>query len=233
MVEDESGCVSGRECRCRKRMLIEKKVSFANIPEEFSGLTVSSFQIDCYSTEIFRNRATLAKKATANFIKEFDTYKEYGKGLYFYSKEKGSGKTRLAISLGNALMNTRSVQVKFITTKNLLDEITKTWNKNSEYSQSELLEAINNVEVLILDDIGVERPKDWISEVMYSIMDNRMTRKKVTIFTSNDSIENLDHDDRIKSRIDKMAVPIYLPDESIRSSIAKKENQEFTKKLFN
>lgn len=231
-IVEDNGKSFGRYCRCRDEMLMQKRLSFANIPEEFQGLTINSFSIDCYKTEISRAGALRAKKAAANFVKEFESFQELGKGLYFYSYVKGSGKTRLAISIGNALMNVHKVPVKFITTIDLLGEIKRTWNKNAEFTQSDLIEAINNVAVLILDDIGAETPKDWISEVMYSIMDHRMTKKKVTIFTSNMKVEELEHEDRIKNRIEKMAVPIYLPDESIRSEIAKKENADLTKILF-
>lgn len=211
---------------------MEKRLRFANIPEEFKDLTVNSFRTDWYKTEISQARAIRAKRAAMNFIKEFETFRDKGKGLYFYSYVKGSGKTRLAVSIGNALISVHKVGVKFITTIDLLNEIKRTWDKESKYSQSELLDAINNIQVLILDDIGVESPKDWVSEVMYSILDNRMTKKKITIFTSNAKVEELRHEDRIKSRIDKMAFPIYLPDESIRADIARKENEEFANVLF-
>jgi len=229
---DNNGESYGKYCKCREEMLMQKRLNFANIPEEFKELTIKSFRTDCYKTELSRVGALRAKKAAANFVKEFNSFQEIGKGLYFYSYVKGSGKTRLAASIGNALLNVHKVPVKFVNTSDLLGEIKKTWNKNSQFTQSELIEAINNVEVLILDDLGAETPKDWVSEVVYSIMDHRMIKKKVTIFTSNMKVEELEHEDRIKNRIEKMAVPIYLPDESIRSEIAKQENEELTKILF-
>lgn len=232
-LELATNITSGVYCRCRDEVLLAKRIKFANIPEEFKDLTINSFRTDWYKTEMSQARAIRAKRAAINFIKEFEVFQEKGRGLYFYSYVKGSGKTRLAVSIGNALINVKKVGVKFITTIDLLNEIKKTWDKDTKYTQSELIDAINNVPVLILDDIGVESVKDWVGEIMYSIMDNRMTKKKITIFTSNSKMEELKHDDRIKSRIDKMAYPVYLPDESIRSDIAKKENEELEKILFN
>ncbi len=221
-----------RECKCKKQMIQARRLRFANIPKEFKELTINSFDTELYKTEKNRDRAKLAKKAAANFIKKFDTFKEMGKGLYFYSIVKGSGKTRLAASLGNALINVNNVQVKFTTTIDLISEIKSTYNKESKYTESQLIESITNVEVLILDDFGVEKQTEWVNEVLYSIIDHRMTKKKITIFTSNLLIEELKNDERIKNRIEKMAVPIYLPDESIRSKLAKKENEELTEILF-
>ena len=61
---------------------------------------------------------------------------------------------------------------------------------------------------------------------------HRMTKKQITLFTSNVKIEDLKHDDRIKNRIEKMAIPIHLPDESVRSTISKKENEELVEVLY-
>lgn len=232
VVNEETGESFGRYCKCRDEMLMQKRLKFANIPEEFKGITVNSFRIDWYENEISQGRAARAKKAAVNFVKNFEEFQKLGKGLYLYSYVKGSGKTRLAISIGNALMTAKKAGVKFTTTLDLLGEIKKSYSKNSEYSQSDLIEAIRGVQCLILDDIGVEKESDWVNEIFYSILDYRMTRQKVTLFTSNGKIEELKHDDRIKSRITRMAFPIYLPDESIRGKISQKENEDLTNLLF-
>ncbi|WP_164917279.1 DnaA/Hda family protein [Clostridium sp. JN-9] len=232
VVNEKTGESYGRYCRCRDEMLMQKRLNFANIPDEFKGLTVNSFRIDWYKNEVSQARAARAKKAAVNFVKNFEEFQERGKGLYFYSYVKGSGKTRLAVSIGNALMTSKKAGVKFTTTIDLLAEIKKSYDKKSEFTQSDLIEAIRGVQCLILDDIGVEKESDWVNEIFYSILDYRMTRQKVTLFTSNGKIEELKHDDRIKNRIEKMAVPIYLPDESIRSIISKKENEDLTNLLF-
>jgi DNA replication protein DnaC len=221
-----------RFCKCREQRITESKLKFANIPEEFKSLTINSFRVDWYTTDESRARAALAKKAAANFVKNFEKMKEIGKGLYFYSYVKGSGKTRLAASIANALVNVHQADVKFSTTTSLLSEIRRTFNPNSKVSSSELIDAIKTVDVIVLDDIGTEKPTDWVNEIFYEILNERMIQKKITIFTSNAKIEELNHDDRIKNRIEKMAVPVYLPDESIRSFIAKKENEALQSLLF-
>lgn len=219
-------------CKCRNEKIQANRLMFANIPEEFKGLTINSFDCNIYEIQNSRDIALAAKTIAKNYVAEYENYKEKGKGLYFYSKTKGSGKTRLAISIGNALIKVKKQSVKFLTTLDLLNEIKNTYNKDSKYTESQLIESINNVNVLILDDFGVERPTDWVSEILFNILDNRMKSLKVTIFTSNDIVENLKHNDRIKSRISKMAIPIIMPEESIREKIAKIENTELLEKLL-
>ena len=63
----------------------------------------------------------------------------------------------MAVSLANELMD-KGVQVKFATSLQILSEIKKSWDKNSEYqSESELINQLSATDVLIIDDFDVER----------------------------------------------------------------------------
>lgn len=174
----------------------------------------------------------MAKQAAINFVRNFEAIKPKGKGLYFYGYEKSSGKTRLTVSIGNALMNIHRVEVKFVTTINLIQEIRATFDKGAVYTQSQLLEAVKRIDVLILDDIGTEKLSPWVNEIFYSILNDRMTGNKITIFTSNGTIEELQHNERIKNRIEKMALPVWFPEESVRRYVAKGENEWVQEMLF-
>lgn len=160
--------------------------------------------------------------------------RETGKGLYFYSQTKGSGKTRLAVSIANDLIQKKIIAAKFATTIQILDQIKATWGgewKNEETEQK-LIQEIVSVPVLVIDDIGVEAVKPWINERFYNILNGRMIEKRVTIFTSNCRMEELNFDDRIINRIIKMALPVQFPDESIRTAIARKENDDLLDRLL-
>ena len=219
-------------CKCYYDQIVDKKLAFANIPENFKDLTINSFRTDLYERSESRQKAMVVKKMAANYVKNFETFQKKGKGLYLYSNTKGSGKTRMAISIGNALMKVKRKGVKYTTTIDLLDEIKKTFDKDSQLTESELIESIKKIDVLILDDVGVENPTPWVKAIFYSILDGRMDNNKITIFTSNMSMEELDHDDRLKSRIEKMAIPMEFPEESIRSKIARNENKELQRLLL-
>ena len=219
-------------CKCYYDQIINKKLEFANIPEVFKDLTINSFRTDLYERPESRQKAMVVKKMAANYVKNFETFQGEGKGLYLYSNIKGSGKTRMAISIGNALMKVKRVGVKYTTTLDLLDEIKKTFDRDSKATESELINSIKRIDVLILDDVGVENPTPWVKSIFYSILDGRMDNNKITIFTSNLSMDELQHDDRLKSRIEKMALPIEFPEESIREKIAKSENEELQRLLL-
>ena len=232
MVKEPDGHEFCRECSCGylQRYRLNGRLKFATIPKEFEGQTVDNFQTDCYSTAANRELAAMAQ----TIVEKFDEIQETGKGLYFYSRVKGSGKTRLAVSIANDLIEKKFIQAKFATTIQILDQIKATWggiSKNEE-SEQKLIHDIVSVPVLVIDDIGVEAVKDWINERFYNILNGRMIEKRVTIFTSNCKIEELNFDDRITNRIVKMALPVQFPDESIRTAIARKENDDLLDRLL-
>lgn len=221
-----------RKCDCYNGQLVKDRLTFADIPKEFKDLSIKEFNIDLYKNHSSKNIAMYAKKICTRYVKEFETMSQEGKGLYLYSKTKGSGKTRMAASIGNAILKYQGTPVKFTTTNNLLNEIKGTYGNNAGISESKLLESITRVDVLILDDIGVQNDTAWSNEKFYSILNQRMISKKVTIFTANVSVNNLGIDDRIKNRIHKMALPIRFPEESVREYIAQSENQECINRLL-
>ena len=236
MVKEPDGHEFCRECSCGylQRCRLNGRLKFATIPKEFEGQTVDNFQTDCYSTAANRELAAMAQTIAKRYVEKFDEIQETGKGLYFYSRVKGSGKTRLAVSIANDLIEKKFIQAKFATTIQILDQIKATWggiNKNEE-SEQKLIHDIVSVPVLVIDDIGVEAVKDWINERFYNILNGRMIEKRVTIFTSNCKIEELNFDDRITNRIVKMALPVQFPDESIRTAIARKENDDLLDRLL-
>ena len=221
-------------CECLSSRIMESKLQFANIPKEFKGYTVESFDLGLYTTPDAREKAEMAKVLCTNYIKEFPAISEDGKGLYMYSRTKGSGKTRMAASIANDVISRYRISAKFATTLQILDEIKKTWHEKpgEDAGEQKFLADIIRVPVLVIDDIGVEKPTEWVNEKFYSILNGRMIQKQVTIFTSNCEMENLLFDDRIVNRIMKMALPVPFPDESVRAALAKAENKELYNRLL-
>lgn len=223
-----------RECACKEIKAFQRKLSNAQLPEEFKNASINAFNIDIYEKQESKERAATAKRIATNFVKKFDLMQEKGKGLYLYSQTKGSGKTRLAASLLNAVLKVhdneeKRIKAYYSSTADLLAEIRKTFDKDSDVKESEVIDAVKSVDLLVLDDIGVEKVGDWVEETFTRILDYRLQNLKVTIFTSNLEIDHLDEkypQGRISSRIEKMTYPVKMPDEKIRSVLAQKENED-------
>lgn len=221
-----------RECKCgiRQKRIMKSRLSFANIPESFTDMRLSQFDINVYSKIESQNRAINAVKAISYWLNKFEYMNDRGMGLYLHSQTKGSGKTRMAASIANELIYAKHIQVKFATSLQILNEIKKSWDKrDNEYTESKLLDFLSTAEVLIIDDFGIEqqgKEKAWINDKFYHIINSRYIDKKVTIFTSNMSLNDLQYDDRITNRIKERTFQIPFPEESVRDIIAMNNMRE-------
>lgn len=122
------------------------------------------------------------------------------KGLYLYGG-MGIGKTKIIGAVAHELAN-RSVAVAMVYVPDFLEEVKGAISNNTV---SEKLDAIRDVDVLILDDIGAEPLTTWTrDEVLGPVLQRRMEQKP-TLYTSNLTMTELErHLTNVKD-YDKMA----------------------------
>ena len=226
----KNGVEAAKPCQCRERAVMSRRLRFADIPEAFRGMDLKTFRMDVYRNPDSKKRVSDACKIIKTYLDDFENQKEQGMGLFIWSRTKGSGKTRIAAGIANELM--KSYAVKFAVSLTILQEIKNTWSKGAEYSESRLLGALSTADVLIIDDFGVEAPAAWINDKLYQIINERYINRKVTIFTSNESLETLQYDDRITNRIKERAYQIAFPEESVRDHIAEQHKAEIINKMM-
>lgn len=140
-------------------------------------------------------------KWITNFIKEYDGNKK-NKGLYLHGNF-GSGKTYLISALFNELSK-RRITTEIVYYPKLLSEI-----KGDFDNYSDKINYLENVDLLLIDDIGAEKVTEWSrDEILGTILQSRMNNYKTTFFTSNLNIEELERhltmsnysDDAVKAR---------------------------------
>ena len=232
-LKDPNGNEFVRNCDCAANLKVQRLIKSSKVPKDFEQVTISSFELDVYKENKDRNLASKAKRVCINYIRNFEKIKEEGTGLYLAGEMRGSGKTRLAISVLNALITETKTEGFYITSKNLFDELRASFNEGTTKTvMNQFMEA----PVLIIDDLGVEKVSEWTESTFTQILDTRMNQKLVTIITSNLTQEQLDKvyiGGRVSSRIQKMTIPIQMPSEDIRAKLAKKVNEERIESLLN
>ena len=87
----------------------------------------------------------------------------------------------------------------FISLPDLLLKIRLAFGENSKDSEESIISEFTEQSFLILDDIGVEKPSEWVLQTLYTIIDRRNRDIKQTVFTSNYNIKDLR--DRVGERI--------------------------------
>lgn len=202
---------------CADPKIFFKDTFTSSYPEYFSNRTFDRFIVSLYSYGKNREAAEKAYGMTVKYCENIERIiDEYGGGgLYYYSKERGTGKTFLSTILGNELSRKRQ-RVRWFNMTNLIQDIKAGFDRERETSSADVIDQARNANILILDDIGVEKQSAWLNETVYTILDHRMSKAMPTIFTSNLLPEELGYDERIIDRITRMSTIIRMPEESIR-----------------
>lgn len=110
----------------------------------------------------------------------------------------GCGKTHLAAAVANARLE-REEAVFFVTAPDLLDHLRTTYGPSAEMGYDEMFDRLRNVQLLVLDDLGVENPSAWAQEKLFQLLNYRYNHRMPTIITTNTDLDMLDP--RIRSRL--------------------------------
>jgi len=92
---------------------------------------------------------------------------------------------------------------KFLCYPEFIMELQDRYRKESEESVLDLIKKISEWQYLIIDDLGAEKPTDFVKQATYLIINHREMHEKATFITTNFSLDFLDEniDSRIASRI--------------------------------
>jgi len=130
-------------------------------------------------------------------------YAERPQGWMVIFGNYGAGKTHLAAATANELLNNH-YRVLFAVVPDLLDHLRATFGPSSEVEYDERFEAIRDVQVLVLDDLGTENTTPWAREKLFQIVNHRYNYRLSTVFTSNRKPEDIDP--RVFSRMSDRAL---------------------------
>lgn len=186
-------------------------VRTTGMPVDYSDKTLADFR-----WELYHGGAAVQKDMVSRFLFNLDMNIREAVGLYLWSATPGSGKTFLACLIGNELIK-RGMQVKFITVNDYIQA-----HRNGDSQR------YKDCSVLILDDVGAEDDKqEWIQGVLFGLVNARYSSHKLTLFTSNVDIKHCSKNDRMVSRINRMAIPVRMPEYSVRDVQAEEWRAEY------
>lgn len=171
-IKKEKELTEEQELRKQK---IESILGKSGIKKRYLSRTIDSFSVTAENKRSF--------EVATDYIKNFREYFTQGKGLYLEGP-CGTGKTHLAIAIALAIINT-GVPVICKTSIDILSDIKRCYERNSEVTEEEVLEAYKTVDLLIIDDLGKEQVTEWSVPVLYSILNERYEALLPTIITTN------------------------------------------------
>ena len=110
-----------------------------------------------------------AKKYAEEFGQSF--------GGFIFSGNPGTGKNHLASAIGNHIIqNGKSILIA--TLPDLMMKVRDTYQKDAKTTESKLIDDLCEVDLLVLDDVGVQRENKNEELIIFQVVDRRLANKK-------------------------------------------------------
>jgi DNA replication protein DnaC len=231
-VTSSAGLWVSRPCECQELQREERRMAAARIPDRYKDYDLDGFHILHESDPTIGRAYQYARK----FVEAYpvDTV---GKGLLF-TGSIGVGKTHLAVGVLRRLVRERGAKGLFSDYRELLKSIQNSYNPQVATTELELLQPVFNAEVLVLDDLGAQKPNEWVWDTVALILNTRYNNRQTTIITTNypdlpagggakTDLERAAREqtlgdrigDRMRSRLAEMCISVEMKGSDFRQSI--------------
>jgi DNA replication protein DnaC len=220
-------------CECRLQLQAARLLKRAAIPKRYEHCTLDTFEPGYGQAD-----QSLAKafSTARRFVYEYPVTTE-GRGLLL-TGSVGVGKTHLAVGIIQALIWEKGVRALFCDYRELLKRIQESYNPLVATTELQILAPVFEAEVLILDELGAQKPTDWVWDTVALVLNTRYNDKRTTLITTNypnapaAMARNADKaireetlgdriGERMRSRLAEMCVEVEMRGNDLRQSVKK------------
>ena len=147
-----------------EQIRIEKMLDRACIPLRFREKNFENF---IASTPEQEKALSTAKV----FSEQFHVHYKDGSSLIFSGKA-GTGKTHLALAISQEVMNS-GYTAMYLNAMDIIRMIRDTWRKDSDKSETDVLNVLGRIDLLIIDEVGVQRGTDDEQMLLFDVINRR------------------------------------------------------------
>lgn len=142
------------------------------------------------------------------YVEHFNTMYRKGKGLIFYGGT-GTGKSFISACIANALID-KGHKCLVTNFPRIINELTGIFEGKQEY-----IDSLNNYNLLVIDDLAVERETEYTAEIIQNVIDSRYRSGLPIIITTNLTINDIMYPNDIRkqrlfSRLKEMCLPLEV-----------------------
>ena len=158
----------------RQRRL-ESRLDKAGVPLRFRAKDFASYIADTDGKERARSTAM-------EFAQNFDRHTKAGTFAVF-SGLPGTGKSHLAIAILQEVMKTGTGL--YTSAIDAVRMVRNTWRKDSDKTETQVLQMLASIDLLVMDEIGVQYGTDAEQVTLFDIIDKRYRDMRPTILLTN------------------------------------------------
>lgn len=209
----DTGYVHNDPCDCMKQKLVERQYRKANLGAQISDENFQTFRFYYYSDQPDGKHELTPRANMENiyhslmkYIEGMDSYFQGNttiKGNVLFQGSTGVGKTFLSNCVAKELLD-QGYAVLYVSSGSLFDRISDVlMNKNQIPDSQSFYQTVNECDVLIIDDLGTEFINNFTASYLYTLINDRLLRRKATIISTNLSLTEIrqHYSERIFSRI--------------------------------
>lgn len=190
----------------------QARIKETRMPLEYQNKDFSTFITE---TESQRNALAMAKR----FVNGWEKAKAGGYGLLFLGG-CGTGKTHLACAIMLELLDKYAcLYLRYYKVTEIFSAVRNTYQQGATTNEEETIKFFSSIQLLVIDEVGVQKGSESEKRILFSILDNRVTSKKPTILMTNlgskDFVCVLG--DRLYDRIRSKCVPVLFKGNSMRT----------------
>lgn len=192
-------------CACLNQRLIDEYYALSNMKEILQDENFDTYDFRLFSEKLIENEGLSPNvnmqevyRSATSFVENFDTVFD---NLLLYGKT-GLGKTFVCHCIAKDLLD-RGHTVLYLTAPRLCKVIEDyRFNRDALAAPDEMLEAVDQVDLLILDDLGAEVSTIVTSAALFDIINQRLISRKHTVISTNLAPHELEsqYSERIVSR---------------------------------
>lgn len=196
-------------CACQGDLRKRQRLAAANIPKRYEHCALGTF----------REKLPVLKNARSRVQEFVDLWPatDQGRGLLLIGP-CGSGKTHLAVAaLVEIIESGKPGRLLFCNFQDLIQEIQASFDSDEVPSKSEILRPVLEADLLVLDELGSQKPTTFVQDILYYVINTRYNEERATIFTTNYADTPPDAKDeplsarvgtRLRSRLYEMAAMV-------------------------
>jgi DNA replication protein DnaC len=177
---NDAGVRVARVCQCQQAVAGAHRIAAARVPKRYQHCSLDSYETGFRGAH---GSMGLAHLTARRFVEAYP-FETDGKGLLI-TGDIGVGKTHLAVGILLALVEEKGAQALFYDYRELLKQIQHSYNPQVNSTELDVLKPVFEAEVLVLDELGAQKPTDWVWDTVALILNTRYNDKRTTIITTN------------------------------------------------